>query len=87
MADDTERTQPDWEAIDEEEEGLDADDTVDETVEKLLCEDGVFFYEFGKVVQSRCYTMPLTMLTICGSGLVSNQGLYQLLMSRRQSLE
>lgn len=50
MADDTERTQTDWETVDEEEEGLDADDTVDEAVEELLCEDGVFFYEFGKVV-------------------------------------
>lgn len=44
----------DWEAIDEEEEGLDSNDTVDKAVEQFLCEDGVLFYELRKVIQARC---------------------------------
>ena len=38
MAGDAECAEADWEAVDEEKEGLDGDDAVDEAVQQFLCE-------------------------------------------------
>jgi len=43
-----------WEAVDYGEEDLEADDRVDELRKEALGEDGVFFYQFGEVVEARC---------------------------------
>jgi hypothetical protein len=43
MADDAQRAEADWEAIDEEKECLDGNDTVDESGEQFLCEYCVLF--------------------------------------------
>lgn len=59
MADDAEHAETDWKAVDEQEESLDADDTVDEAIQKSLGKDCVFFHELREVVQSRCYCTPL----------------------------
>jgi hypothetical protein len=50
MADDAESAQTEGEAVDEEQEHLDADDAVDELCEQLLGEDGVLFDELREVV-------------------------------------
>lgn len=50
MADDAERTEANWEAVHEEEECLDCDDTVNQASEKLFCEDSMFLDKFRKVV-------------------------------------
>lgn len=59
MRHDTQQTQSNREPVDNEEQKLDADDTIDEAVQQLLCEDGMFFHELGKVVESRSYIAPL----------------------------
>lgn len=43
----------DRESIDNEEQDLESDDAVDEAVEQLFGEDGVFFDKFGEVVKTR----------------------------------
>jgi hypothetical protein len=55
MAGNAERAEADWEAVDEEKEGLDGDDAVDETVEQFLREHCVLLDKFREVVQSRCW--------------------------------
>jgi hypothetical protein len=50
MADDAESAQTEGEAVDEEQEHLDADDAVDELCEQLLGEDGVLLDELREVV-------------------------------------
>lgn len=57
MADDAEGAEADWEAVDEEEKRLYANDSVDEAVEQFLREHGVFLDQLGEVVKSgSCYT-------------------------------
>ena len=42
------------EAVDEGEEALDGDDTVDKATQELTSENSVFFHQFGKIVESAC---------------------------------
>lgn len=57
MAGDAEGAEGDWEAVDEEEKRLYANDAVDEAVEQFLREDGVFLDKLGEVVKpGSCYT-------------------------------
>ena len=45
--------EPERESVDEGEKDLDADDGIDHAGERLFGEDGVFFDEFGEVVEAR----------------------------------
>lgn len=50
MADDTECAESERETVNEEEKGLDSNDTIDEAGKELLREYGMFFDKFGKIV-------------------------------------
>lgn len=54
MARDTERGQPDREAVYHGEEELDSDDGIDLACEDAAREDGVFFDCFREVVEPAC---------------------------------
>lgn len=53
MGEDPEQRQHEREAIDNPQQSLNHDNSVDESGEESLGNDGVFFDELGKVVQSR----------------------------------
>lgn len=50
MAEYAQERELDWEAVDETEEGLEGDDEVNQSLEKIFGEDGVFFNELREVV-------------------------------------
>lgn len=50
MADNAERAETDWEAVDEEKEGLDGNDAVDKAVEQFLREHCVLLNKLREVV-------------------------------------
>ena len=54
MTADAEEGEGRGEAVDEDEEGLEADDGVDEAREQFLGEDGVLLDKLGKVVEPGC---------------------------------
>jgi hypothetical protein len=55
MRDDAHESELEGEAIDNAEEGVDADDEVDEAGEEFLGDYGVFFDELREVVESGSY--------------------------------